>query len=64
MNKKKRNELDAIFQKMKIENVSFDIARQMVRKGYIGVWKENGVFMQKCSYESYGTCRYPCNGDC
>lgn len=29
-----------------------------------GVWEENGRMMQVCSYEAYGTCEYPCNGDC
>lgn len=29
-----------------------------------GVWEENGKLMQICSYEVYGICEYPCNGDC
>lgn len=29
-----------------------------------GVWEENGRMMQICSYEAYGTCEFPCNGDC
>lgn len=64
MNSRKRKELKEIWSIMKLRSVSFGIARQMTRKDYIDIWKENGIFMQKCSYERYGTCEYPCNGDC
>lgn len=29
-----------------------------------GIFWRNGKWMQKCSYEVYGICDYPCNGDC
>jgi len=33
-------------------------------KNLFRVWYENGKAMQICSYKEYGTCEYPCNGDC
>lgn len=30
-------------------------------------WKDNTSptgYSQKCCYEAYGTCPFPCNGDC
>lgn len=29
-----------------------------------GIFYRNGKMMQKCSYEAYGICEVPCNGDC
>ena len=29
-----------------------------------GTFMKDGKWMQKCSYDAYGYCEYPCNGDC
>lgn len=37
------------------------------RGNYSGYWADPSSptgYSQKCSYEAYGTCQYPCNGDC
>lgn len=67
MNKKRRNELNRIKDAMKLYEITFSFARDIVRgNATYDVWKDKqtGKLMQKCSYERYGTCTYPCNGDC
>lgn len=29
-----------------------------------GTWWENGRVVQNCSYDGFGICEFPCNGDC
>ncbi len=37
-------------------------ARRIDRNGYF--IDSSGREMQVCSYDAWGTCSYPCNGDC
>jgi antitoxin component YwqK of YwqJK toxin-antitoxin module len=32
------------------------------RNYWSATWYENGKMMQRCEY--YGSCEFPCNGDC
>jgi hypothetical protein len=42
-------------------------ARYKVKHGYYNSWYDPNSptgYSQVCSYEAYGTCQSPCNGDC
>lgn len=39
----------------------------LIISGAITYWKDSNSptgYSQKCSYERWGTCQHPCNGDC
>ena len=65
MNSKRNKELKEIKKIMQEQDVSFQIARKIVRtKNNYGtaIWFDGDKMMQKCSYRGY--CQYPCNGGC
>jgi hypothetical protein len=41
------------------------IRKQNNKKQKQGYWiSDQGIQMQKCDYEAWGSCSYPCIGDC
>jgi hypothetical protein len=54
-----------IYRKLSIEANALGIPLCSVRNG--GSWSDPDSptgYSQKCSYEVWGTCQSPCNGDC
>jgi len=57
----------AAIAKMKELDISLGCAMSLLKHGYGLPWSDSSSptgMSQKCCYEAYGTCQYPCNGDC
>ena len=64
---KRLKERESVMAASKWGSIPLSAARYKVKHGYYNSWPDSNSptgYSQVCSYDAYGTCQSPCNGDC